>query len=233
MADDRRLGKEPQRLLPEFEPQPDRCRLIEFLVEPVVPSKRLRGLAQRRRGLPGHGGECGPHTQNDDNAAPPQMQQCKYREHDRHRNQRCARHHQKRHVDEEAEGDDGEQQGQRDPLCPQQHDDRVGQRDRAQREFLALGYVVLDEDAARRKFRGPQRKFGMEKYHPGYQHQQCARDEERYEYPRPAPRPLEVIEQHWKHQEFRGRAHGIKPRAPGSVRPQSSDKRQNKQGDWQ
>ena len=76
------------------------------------------------------------------------MQQRKYRKHDRHRDQCRARHHHEGHVDEQGESDGGEQQGQRDPLCPQQHDDRVGQRDRAQREFLALGYVVLDEDAA-------------------------------------------------------------------------------------
>ena len=31
---------------------------------------------------------------------------------------------------------------------PQQRDDGIGQRDRAQREFLALVDVVLDEDAA-------------------------------------------------------------------------------------
>ena len=80
------------------------------------------------------------------------MQQRKYRKHDRHRDQRRARHHHESHVDEEAEGDRSEQHGQHDPLCSQQHDDRVGQRDRAQREFLALVYVVLDEDAAHRKF---------------------------------------------------------------------------------
>jgi hypothetical protein len=33
VSDDRRLGKEPQRLLPEFQPHPDRRRLIELLVD--------------------------------------------------------------------------------------------------------------------------------------------------------------------------------------------------------
>ena len=48
-------------------------------------------------------------------------------------------------------------------FCPQQRNDRVRQRNRAQREFLALGDVVLDEDAALGEFRRPQRKFRTEK----------------------------------------------------------------------
>ena len=43
----------------------------------------------------------------------------------------------------------------------QQADDRVGQRHRAQRELLALVYIVLDEDAAPPGSQGLQRKAGL------------------------------------------------------------------------
>ena len=39
VSDDRRLGKEPQRFLPELEPQPDRRRPVFRLVELIVAEK--------------------------------------------------------------------------------------------------------------------------------------------------------------------------------------------------
>ena len=46
------------------------------------------------------------------------------------------------------DGDRDQQQRLPDLPVPQQRDDGIGQRHRAQREFLALVDVVLDEDAA-------------------------------------------------------------------------------------
>ena len=99
---------------------------------------------------------------------------------------------------------------------PQQSHDRIGQRDRAQREFLALVDVVLDEDAARRQRRGLSARSGSNSDHPGHHHQQHAGAQESNEHPHAALGPLEMIEQHRQHQQLRGRADRIEPRTPGA-----------------
>ena len=63
---------------------------------------------------------------------------------------------------------------------PQQRDDRIGQRHRAQREFLALVDIVLDEDAAFGVSGSLQREAGIERDDPRHHHQQrCRRPETR------------------------------------------------------
>ena len=124
-----------------------------------------------------------------------------------------------------------QQQRLRDPLCPQQRDDRVGQRDRAQREFLALGDVVLDEDAAcsRRLVGRLQRKTGMEK--------RLSRTSPSAACRRRGTRRTPTCRASSARNDRTGpgapgasrRTHGIEPRAPGRVRPQGSDQRQNEQ----
>ena len=145
---DRRLREEAEGLSPEFQPQAGRGRLAPFLVAGVVAHERVGGLAQLRRGLPGDSGARKQSDGDDRDAAPSQVQQREHAEQDRDGDERGARHHHESHVDEEAERQRREQTGDPVALLAQQHHDRIGQRDRAQGELLALVDVVLDEDAA-------------------------------------------------------------------------------------
>ena len=105
-------------------------------------------------------------------------------------------------------------------------DDRIGQRDRAQREFLALVDVVLDEDAARSPLaRACSERLGSISDQPRHQHQQRAGHQECDEDPHPARRALEMIEQPGQHQQLEGGTDGVKPRAPCRVRPERADER--------
>ena len=74
-------------------------------------------------------------------------------EHDRHGDERRARHDDERHVDEKLSAIAISNTACHILPVPQQHDDGIGERDRAQREFLALVDVVLDEDAIARRRR--------------------------------------------------------------------------------
>ena len=52
MSEDRSLSKEPQRFLPEFQPQPDRCRGVSLLVQLIIPQNGFGLPAQLRRCCP-------------------------------------------------------------------------------------------------------------------------------------------------------------------------------------
>jgi hypothetical protein len=78
-----------------------------------------------------------------------QMQQPKYGEHDWHGHERRARDDHEGHVAHEGKRKQAEQARQRDPFLARQHDDRIGQRHRAERELLALVDIILDENAVR------------------------------------------------------------------------------------
>src|SRR4051794_38217286 len=84
MSDQRRLGEEAQRFLPEFQPQADRCRLIELFVNLIPPNDRRRGPAQLRRYRPRQPREKNRRSQYDDITPPFQMQSRENGQHDRH-----------------------------------------------------------------------------------------------------------------------------------------------------
>ncbi len=230
VAHDRRLREEAERFPPEFQPQSHRSRLAPFHIAPVVPGKPLRGLPQMRRGLPGKNGSGEQGGGDDRNAAPSQVKQREHAEHDRNGNERRARHHHEDHVDEEAERERREQGGEPVPLLAQQHHDRIGERDRAECELLALVDVVLDEDAALGRI-GLERKIGIEGDQPRHHRQQRAGHQKGDEHPVPARRALEMIEQDRQHEQLDGRIDRIEARAPGRIRPQRPDQRENDQRD--
>ena len=161
--------------------------------------------------------------------SPFQVKQREHRQHDRHGDQRRPRNDDERHVDDEAQRDRAEQQRRHNSSGAQQLDDRIGQRHGAQCEFLALIDIVLDRNAVLGA--GLQRERRIERHDPRHRHQQDAGHQKGDEHPQAARRALEMIEQHRQHQQFRGRADRIEPRAPWRVRPQRSDGRQRKQRD--
>ncbi len=155
VADDRRLGKELQRFLPELEPQIRStseyfrsCRADSRWTK--VSGRRL----QVRRRRPGQSRHDDQDAEDHQAGSPFQMKQREYRQHDRDRDHRRPRDDHERHVDDEAERDRDKHQRLPDPVCLQQADDRIGQRHRTQRELLALVDVVLDEDAASPRLAG-------------------------------------------------------------------------------
>ena len=94
-------------------------------------------------------------------------------------------------------------------------------------EFLALGDIVLDEDAVTHRLAGTfSVRLGSNRDDPGRDRQQRAGRQERDEYPHAARRALEMIEQERQHEQLRRGAQGISARAPGRVRPQGSQRRQ-------
>src|SRR3954447_24148003 len=74
VSDQRRLGEEAQGFLPEFQPQADRCRLIEFFIDLMIPRKRRRGPTQLWRYRPCQSRKQNRRTQYDEVAPPCQMQ---------------------------------------------------------------------------------------------------------------------------------------------------------------
>src|SRR3981189_3075631 len=78
MSDDRRLGKEPQRFLPEFQPHPDRRRLIQLLVNLVISQERRGRPLQLRRCRPRQRSQYDRRAENDEVGPPFQMKQREY-----------------------------------------------------------------------------------------------------------------------------------------------------------
>ena len=105
----------------------------------------------------------------------------------------------------------------------------IGQRHRAQREFLALIDVVLDEDAARGvrvRLQRQVRDANVTSQDITISSVQDTRKATNTQMPR--SRTLEMIEQHRQHQELRRRKHRVEPRSPCRVRPQRADQRQQR-----
>jgi len=76
--------------LPEFEPQPDRCRLVEFLVDPIVSRELVGRRLQMRRQRPGQRAEHDGGDEQQHVGPPFQMRHREHGEHHRQRDQRSA-----------------------------------------------------------------------------------------------------------------------------------------------
>ncbi len=167
-----------------------------------------------------------------------QMQQREYSQHDRHRHQRRSRNDHEHHVDQETQGDGREQRRQPNSVRSQESHDRIGERCRAEHEFLALIDIVFDGDPAGTLI-GPtrevefEREIGVESDQPGRHHQQRTGCQESNENPCAAWRALAMIKQQWQHQQFHGRTDRIETFAPRRIRPQGSNQRQSEQCDRQ
>ena len=232
VADDRRLGKEAAAIFARYSSRsPTDVGRLFRLVELIVPDKGVGRLPQLRRRRESQAPAMHDHhAENDQAGSPFQMKQREHGQHDRDRDHRRSRDDDERHVDDEAERDRAQQQRLPDPVRPQQTDDRIGQRHRAQRELLALVDIVLDEDAAPPGLVGGlQRKAGLHHHQPRHHHQQGAGHQECDEDPHSARRPFEMIEQPRQHQQLEGGTDGVKPRGPRRVRPERADKSQTDQ----
>ena len=106
VADDGRLGKEPQRLLRRIRAaSPIDVGLVEFLVDPVIPREPVRRRLQLRRRHPRQRTEH-DRPQQDDVGSPFQVRHREHRKHDGQRHQRRARHDDERHVDDKIRRND-------------------------------------------------------------------------------------------------------------------------------
>ena len=150
MADDRRLGKEPQRFLPELEPKSDRCHMLFASCRADSPCRKSLGTpAQVGRGP-------GQSTPTRAIMTPIMIRLV--------RHFRCSSANTASMIGivtiavretttnamltmKPSETAPSASAGQH-PVRPQQTDDRIGQRHRAQRKLLTLVDVILDEDAA-------------------------------------------------------------------------------------
>ena len=93
------------------------------------------------------------------------MQQTEYGQHDRHGHQGGPGYRDERHVDQQIEHNRRKQRGRLDPSGPKRCNDRKGQRHGAERKFLALLDMALDEDPPLR-IELAERQFRMEQHDP-------------------------------------------------------------------
>ena len=216
VAEQRGLGKELDRLAPvgqSLRRRRDPADVLRLIFDADVAD----ALAQIGGVRPDQRGGDDRARQQCEHRTPAEMTRGEQYQQHRHVDQRGARQRHEQHV-----GDEGQRQckiadGQL-PFSPAPRDQRrQGQREGAEREFLALVDIVLDGDAGGEGVRRLQ--AGDEQHDPGQDHQQRARGEEGDQNPGAALASLEVVEKEWDQQQLRHRLDPVQTHRPGAVRP--------------